>query len=362
MSPSDMWSSIDMLKAAEVQGLIFTGGGEPLTNENTPKAIKYAKEKGLSVGLFTNGYLLDSKITEYLLSGDHMPDFIRISINAGTRETYQVIHGCNPDGFDTVLNNLSFACKTKLEREAKTNIDIGVLVTPTLLNTLIDLAIEIKRIALKYPHALNSVLFRPAVRYRKGCRNNIFSEELMGHPDFGLEYKKFFQTGKQFGRNTFQTAMDIIDKRIRPLLMDNSDSTVRVLLPEVRFGRILEDHADRSSRRCLACNLVVFVAPDTSVYRCVEQALDPSLRLGWLNKVQAFKELWKQDVLKQTFPDPGNCPPVCLLYETDSVWQEIREQHDAGHHLEELTHRIDMAREYFGTNIAPRIGTSANFI
>lgn len=60
------------------KGLIFTGGGEPLCNDDTLSAIKYARAKGLEVGLVTNADLLNADIAKGLVR--HCT-YIRISCN-----------------------------------------------------------------------------------------------------------------------------------------------------------------------------------------------------------------------------------------------------------------------------------------
>ncbi len=43
------------------RGLTFTGGGEPLCNDDTLEAIEYAKKSGMDVALVTNGDLLNQE-------------------------------------------------------------------------------------------------------------------------------------------------------------------------------------------------------------------------------------------------------------------------------------------------------------
>ncbi len=59
------------------RGLIFTGGGEPLQNKDTLKAIEFAKKNKIDVAIVTNGDLLDENISNKLVK---YCTYIRISI------------------------------------------------------------------------------------------------------------------------------------------------------------------------------------------------------------------------------------------------------------------------------------------
>tara|TARA_B100000787_G_scaffold124017_1_gene93401 strand:- start:3226 stop:4293 length:1068 start_codon:yes stop_codon:yes gene_type:complete len=85
----------------EEVGLYSTG--EPFMTKNLHQFVKIGKEAGLKrVYITTNGSLAKlSKVQESLKAG---LDSIKFSINAGSKETYKIIHG--QDDFDKVIKNL----------------------------------------------------------------------------------------------------------------------------------------------------------------------------------------------------------------------------------------------------------------
>ena len=85
----------------EEVGLYSTG--EPFMTKNLHQFVKIGKEAGLKrVYITTNGSLAKlSKFQESLKAG---LDSIKFSINAGSKETYKIIHG--QDDFDKVIKNL----------------------------------------------------------------------------------------------------------------------------------------------------------------------------------------------------------------------------------------------------------------
>jgi organic radical activating enzyme len=134
MSDRDMTLTINALCSGGVKGLVFTGGGEPLVNEHTIMGMGLAKNMKMSVGLFTNGVLLNDKAAARIVSID--PSFVRVSLNAGTSDAYAAVHGCDShDTFQTVLANIRSLAEQKLATQARFHLDIGVLITPFCLDT-----------------------------------------------------------------------------------------------------------------------------------------------------------------------------------------------------------------------------------
>ena len=95
------------LMSLGVKSITVTGGGEPLMNPHFVEMVKFAVGN-FELGLVTNGIGL-AKV-DHLLSSFK---FVRVSLNAGTRETYNKVHGC--DHFDTVIENVRRAVKMRSE-------------------------------------------------------------------------------------------------------------------------------------------------------------------------------------------------------------------------------------------------------
>jgi cyclic pyranopterin phosphate synthase len=84
-----------------VEGVEISGGGEPLMYPDIIPAIAYMRSKGLKVGMFTNGTLLNPDLSEFLVENLL---FLRVAVDAGNRETYRKIHG--RDDFEKLKDNL----------------------------------------------------------------------------------------------------------------------------------------------------------------------------------------------------------------------------------------------------------------
>lgn len=82
----------------------FSGGGEPLLNPSTLEMIRLAKSLSLKVALSTNlNVPLDNEGIKIIAEN---VDYLRISINAGTEDTYTQIMRPKTGGFNRVLENI----------------------------------------------------------------------------------------------------------------------------------------------------------------------------------------------------------------------------------------------------------------
>lgn len=89
---------------AGVKAVVLIGGGEPLAHPEIGRIIEYLATHGVHIGLTTNGLL----IHRYLdVIAEHV-DWVRVSVDAGTAETFQKLRP-SPSGkslFDEVLRNM----------------------------------------------------------------------------------------------------------------------------------------------------------------------------------------------------------------------------------------------------------------
>jgi len=92
---------IDQVADMGVQYLVVSGG-EPMLRPELPQILAYARGRGLSVTLLTNGLLVD-RTAARMLSG--MKIRVKISLDGATRETHEALRGS--DTFASTLDSLS---------------------------------------------------------------------------------------------------------------------------------------------------------------------------------------------------------------------------------------------------------------
>ena len=82
--------TVDTLREKGLLSIILLGGGEPTLHKDFGEIVRYIKQKGLQLGIVTNGSRL-FKVAEIVdLLGNE--DWLRISIDAATEETFTRSH------------------------------------------------------------------------------------------------------------------------------------------------------------------------------------------------------------------------------------------------------------------------------
>jgi len=119
-------SLLEEMKAAGVKAVQWTGGGEPLLHKDHQEIFSKALEMGFECSLVSNGLALIHDV-KVLLSNF---EWVRISIDAGTAETYSKTRTTHPGNFRKVLNNIADLAVIIRERKARTVLGIGFVVMP----------------------------------------------------------------------------------------------------------------------------------------------------------------------------------------------------------------------------------------
>lgn len=125
-----------------VKSIMFAGEGEPLLHKNIDRFVSDAHGFGLDVAFTTNGVLLD-KLFPVL---DKIK-WIKVSLNAGDKETYAKVHQTKEADWDRVWGNLSSARKIQPKGTA---MGIQCVVLPDNISSLPSLVQMAKEIGLDY--------------------------------------------------------------------------------------------------------------------------------------------------------------------------------------------------------------------
>ncbi|MGH8616781.1 MAG: radical SAM/SPASM domain-containing protein [Burkholderiales bacterium] len=118
--------SIDEVAALGAKKVVLTGFGEPMLDRRLEKKISYARSKGLSTYIISNGSALNSKRARTLLEAGL--DEMRISFYGMRTETYNaVMQGLD---FDRTMKGLLEFLKLRDDMGAKTKVQISYLELP----------------------------------------------------------------------------------------------------------------------------------------------------------------------------------------------------------------------------------------
>lgn len=117
------------------KAMLFAGSGEPLLHKDFEKFVIAAYESNIDSGVFTNGVLLNPKMSEKIL--DKLT-FIRFSFNGGDRYTYKNIHCA--DDFDKVVKNIQYAVDFKNKHNLGVDFGLQLVAIPENIKSIPSLA------------------------------------------------------------------------------------------------------------------------------------------------------------------------------------------------------------------------------
>jgi cyclic pyranopterin phosphate synthase len=291
---------LERIRESGATEVLFTGGGEPLLNRDTPAAMSYtSRDLGLKVGLYTNGALITKSKTREILQSN--PAYVRVSLNAGTRDVYVRHH--NPvshkiDYFTRTTNAIRYLGEAKRAADSKTIIGISYLVDPDNADDAVNGARLIAGIATQCPGQINYMRFTPSVNY------------------FGPD---------QHPQRVFEDALKRIEREAVPML---AAAGVEASIYFHRFSGLYEQ---RQYSRCLAYGWYGEVGPGGMLFHCCERLLDPHFAIGSLLDC-SFEELWHGERRRQVLEFVSRavrgetecpCPVVCKPNEHNKVFNRI---------------------------------------
>lgn len=134
--------------ALGLKSVMFAGEGEPFLHRRMPEIVLHARQRaGIDVALTTNGVLLRPEVAERILGATA---WIKVSLNAGTPETYAAIHGTRPADFEKVCANLSRAVVIRRRQGVACTLGAQILLLPENRHEVAALAERCRDMGLDY--------------------------------------------------------------------------------------------------------------------------------------------------------------------------------------------------------------------
>lgn len=258
-----LFNAISNAKEKGVRAVEFVGGTEPTMHKDINLIIKTTADIGLEVGLITNGILL-----ERVFSIASKLTFLRVSLDAGTREMYYKTHGV--DCFLKVVENIKQLAKYYLDPE---KIGLAFLCLPNNSSFKeIRLATEL---AVRYK--LGYIVFRPAILPENWDRKYLSSIE-----------EKISRVRKEF------------------------DNQINIFSSVSGRWQSAREKKRQYQGPCLGCNLTGIIMADGNVPFCNLFRRKKKLYLGNIYG-QTFSEIWEGERHKKFLRSVNvfNCPVPC---------------------------------------------------
>ena len=130
-----------------VKSIMFGGEGEPLLHKDIARLVQTAYAGGIDTAFTTNGVLLDAARAERIID---LSQWVKVSLNAGTPQTYARIHQTRPADFGKVLDNLAYAASYRARVGSSCVLGAQILLLPENRGEISLLARQAKDTGLDY--------------------------------------------------------------------------------------------------------------------------------------------------------------------------------------------------------------------
>ena len=130
-----------------LKSIMHGGEGEPLLHKDFNEIVELTVNSGIDVALTTNGVLLKKSVANEIVK--HCK-WIKVSINAGTAETYSKIHRTKPEDFNMVIENMAYASELKKKHKYTCTLGMQIILLPENRDEIENLAKTAKNIGVDY--------------------------------------------------------------------------------------------------------------------------------------------------------------------------------------------------------------------
>ena len=277
-----------------VRSIMFAGEGEPLLHKRINDIICAIKASGIDVSFTTNASVLPKRFTDDAL--EHV-SWIKVSLNAGTAETYEKVHRCKPGDFDKVIGNLKAIVAARKENGYECTIGAQILLLPENAHEVETLA-KICRDEI----GLDYLVVKPYSQH-------MFSETTEYE---GVNYEDFLHMEEDLGK------LNTDDFRL------------------VFRGKAMRDHG--TEERYDKCYSVPFlwgyIMASGIVSGCSAYLLDKRFEFGNIND-NTFEEIWTGDARKENHRfvmndlDIKECRVNCRMDKVNRYLHDIIEHRPA---------------------------------
>jgi len=138
---------LDEFARLGLKSVMYAGEGEPFLHRDMVRIILHTKAVGIDVALTTNGTLMSPEVSRQILGS---VEWIKVSCNAGSPETYGRIHGTRADHFERAMGNLEQAAKIRAEQGSGCTLGLQTLLLPENAHEIESLAARCRDIGLDY--------------------------------------------------------------------------------------------------------------------------------------------------------------------------------------------------------------------
>lgn len=276
-----------------LKSIMYGGEGEPFLHKQLVEILLHGAGAGLDNAITTNGVLFSPEKAGAVLP---VTSWIKVSINAGTRETYAAIHQTKEDDFDKVISNLSEAARLRKKNSGSCTLGMQMILLPENRSEAVGLAQTARDIGMDY------LVIKP------------YSQHLMSNT------------------NTYKNIAYNDDEALAAELDELNSDTFNVIFRTHTMEKLLED--DRQYKRCLALPFWSYIDSDGNVWGCSCYLGDKRFLYGNIYE-ETFREIWEGSEREKSLKmvaenlDTSSCRVNCRMDEINKYLWELK--HPGGH-------------------------------
>jgi cyclic pyranopterin phosphate synthase len=276
-----------------IKSVMYAGEGEPFLHKDMADIINHTKKSGIDVAVTSNGVLFKKKTVDECLPSI---TWIKVSINAATRDTYAKIHQTDPKDLDRVIKNISYAVKERQKKKLKTAIGMQMVLLPDNIHEALLLAKKAKDIGADY------LVIKPYSQHKKSITTEYEN----------LTYSDYFH----------------LEEELEKLNSKNFQVIFRI-----RTMKKLEVDP-REYKRCLALPFWAYIDAGGGLWACSAYLGDDQFSLGNVME-EGFETIWKGEKRKKlmkyaaTKLNVKECRVNCRMDEVNRYLWELK--NPAGH-------------------------------
>lgn len=266
-----------------VKSITFTGGGEPLVHKRAADIFHKAHLLGMQFGVVTNGRKLEGPVADVIAS---YATFVRVSLDAGSTQTHQLLHGTAMPEYTRILGNM-----TRLRALAGTR---GLTIGASMC------IFDVNR------HEISE-----AARRVKGAGGNY----LEVRPVFPTEWR-----GGGFGNPLTDAYVEEAKANLAEAKAAHDGDGFQVIGMIARFDQVKDK--TKPYDKCRIGQITTVINADGYLYHCCIQRGMPNFRAGSVLE-HPFTEVWWNAQHQQMVADIDvtKCPP-CRYDGYNSIIQE----------------------------------------
>ena len=118
--------ALETLQSHGLEGVEFCGGGEPTLHPQLVDFARTLRERGVYVGLLTNGFGLNERDMPTVAATF---SYLRVSLDAATPETFARVKGCPSNMFAKVVSKLETLLDERAQSGARVEVGLKVCLT-----------------------------------------------------------------------------------------------------------------------------------------------------------------------------------------------------------------------------------------